>query len=87
MTVSENRQGIVLLPLLARSLARSDGQLISDRVMGITTVLQKMGGQAVEARDKVRPKIFIGEFNDKRNADRQNERGTTCCIYCSENLR
>ena len=27
-------------------------QLISDRVMGITTVLQKMGGQAGEARGK-----------------------------------
>ena len=60
MTVSENRQGIVLLPslplppsfhpaLLSPS-PRSDGQLISDRVMGITTVLQKMGGQANSGR-------------------------------------
>ena len=51
MTVSENRQGIVLLPShlpLLPSFPRSDGQLISDRVMGITTVLQKMGGQAGE---------------------------------------
>ena len=56
MTVSENRQGIVLLPShllpLLPSFPRSDGQLISDRVMGITTVLQKMGGQAGEARGK-----------------------------------
>ena len=62
MTVSENRQGIVLLfshllsfipPSLPPPLPRSDGQLISDRVMGITTVLQKMGGQAGgRARDK-----------------------------------
>ena len=78
MTVSENRQGIVLLPLLARSLARSDGQLISDRVMGITTVLQKMGGQA--GGDKGSTQDFHRRNTGRALAYWGTESETSCVI-------
>ena len=74
MTVSENRQGIVLLPLLARS----DGQLISDRVMGITTVLQKMGGQA--GGDKGSTQDFFGRNTSRALAYWGTECETSCVI-------